>query len=70
MAVDEKTLAQAEESFKSSLEDSFTVVSKLAPFCSTFEELQGMIKEGLSNPAQARLLMSIVATPAQQHGRR
>ena len=50
-----------EAGFRSALEDVIPIVQKLAPVCRTVDELLGVIETALSNDAQLRILMQIVA---------
>ena len=54
----------AEDSFRGALEDTETIVQALAPLCHDFDELLGMVKHGLENEAQLRLLYKVVTGKA------
>ena len=47
-----------EEQFRSSIEDVIVVLERLAPTCDTPEEMISLLKLGLENKAQLRLLLS------------
>ena len=46
--------------FRGVVEVMAVVAEKLAPYCSTVGELVGMLKHGLDNDAQLKLLMKTV----------
>lgn len=48
---------EIEASFRSSLEEVLVVVERLTPFCNSLEELTGLLRLGLENDAQLRLIL-------------
>lgn len=48
------------ESFRESLKDVIPVIEKLAPHCTGFDDLLGMVNLALENTAQARILLKII----------
>lgn len=55
--------ADVERSFRDGLEGAVEIVEKLAPLCGGFEELIEMMKLGLNNDGQLRLLMKEAVGP-------
>ena len=51
---------EKEDSFREALRDVAAVLQKLAPLCRTVEEATGLVKLGLDNDAQLRILMMMV----------
>lgn len=49
--------AEVLASFQQSLEDVLAVAEGLAKYCKTPEELIGLLKRGVKDPAQARMLL-------------
>lgn len=58
--VTEQPKRTVEEEFKDDLLDVITIAEKLAPFCSTVEELIGMAKHALENDGQLRMILTLV----------
>ena len=53
-----------EDDFRSALKDVIAIVKKLAPYCTSVDDLIGMAELGLENSGQLALLMDQV-TPVQ-----
>lgn len=51
---------ELEEGFKSVISDVIPIIQKLAPLCSNYDELVGMLSLALENQAQLRLLMKVI----------
>ena len=56
------TPQEIEVNFRSSLEDVLTVIEKMETYCGTIPELIGVLRLGLENDAQLRLLLGKVRT--------
>lgn len=54
-----------ENAFRSSLEDCVPILERLGPLAMSHEELIGMLKLGIENEAQLRLLLNYM-TPAKK----
>ena len=53
-------IAEAEASFRASLEDVITMAEGLSKHCKTLDDLVGMARLALENEGQLRMLMSTV----------
>lgn len=53
--------------FRSALEDAILVCRKLAPLCSSVEQLAEMLELAVLNDAQARLLMDMVTKTEKKY---
>lgn len=51
---------QAEDAFRSSLQDVLAITQKLSSFCSSVEELADMVALALENQGQLKMLMALV----------
>lgn len=49
------------ESFKSSLEDTISILEKISPLCENIDDLIGMLNFALKNDSQLALIMHQIA---------
>ncbi len=57
---------QIEAGFRRTLEDVIDVLTRLGPYCNSFEELLSMCDLATKNEAQLRLLLSEVTRPKEE----
>lgn len=57
------TQEEVEDSVRTSLEEAITVAERLQPHCTTVADFIQLLKLAVENPAQLRLLISLVKTP-------
>jgi hypothetical protein len=59
------TIVQTEEvnesEYVEAVKDAITLITGLEKYCSSFEELHGLLTHAIENPAQLRLLMKQIS---------
>lgn len=58
--------AEAEQSFRASLEDVIAVAEGLSKHCKSLDDLVGISRLALDNEAQLRIVMDLVTQPAKK----
>ena len=57
-----ETKPSAEDRLQSSLKDVLVIAEKMSPYCTTVEELIGIVRLAIENPGQLRIILELVAT--------
>ncbi len=65
-SIGSEKIAEAEASFRASLEDVIAIAEGLNKHCKSLEDLIGMSRLALENDAQLRVIMDIVTQPAKK----
>ena len=54
------------DDFRSSIEDLITIAEKLSPYCSSVEELVGLLQLALTNDAQLKMILQNLSQQAKR----